>query len=173
MSINKLSGLVLALVSTAALAHPQVYPKVSPAGAYTMLTFNIPHSCSGSPTTSFMIRPAATGMRIHPQQKHNWKISTKMRPLPSEMVQTGNHGQLIDKEIAEVRWDGYLEEELSEQFNISMKMPDETGDIFFESQQVCKDGTTYDFLIKPDSEQALKDKHNTFNALKHTLIEKK
>lgn len=136
------SGL-LVLTATGASAHVSVTPTVTMAGAYSVLTFAVPHGCDGSPTTKIAIQVPDDFATVTPGVNPNWTVEKVMAKL-DKPVADGHGGQYTER-VSEVVYtaktplaDGYRDT-----LDVQVKLPDAVGKtLTFPIVQTCAKGET-------------------------------
>ena len=136
------SGL-LVLTATGASAHVSVTPTVTTAGAYSVLTFAVPHGCDGSPTTKISIQVPDDFATVTPGVNPNWTVEKVMAKL-DKPVADGHGGQYTER-VSEVVYtaktplaDGYRDT-----LDVQVKLPDAVGKtLVFPIVQTCEKGET-------------------------------
>jgi uncharacterized protein YcnI len=131
--------ILLALLTTPALAHVTANPDNAVAGKYFQTSFRISHGCDGSATASVSVRIPEGVMSVRPQAKPGWKITVTKRKL-DQPVKTG-HGKIVTEAVSEVTWSGRLEDDQYDEFGLMMKLPDIAGEtLWFPTVQTCRKG---------------------------------
>lgn len=136
------SGL-LVLTATGASAHVSVTSTVTTAGAYSVLTFAVPHGCDGSPTTKLAIQVPDDFATVTPGVNPNWNVEKVMTKLVKP-VDDGHGGQYTER-VSEVVYtaktplaDGYRDT-----LDVQVKLPDAVGKtLTFPIVQTCEKGET-------------------------------
>lgn len=123
------AGLALALAAPlAASAHVTVTPSSTAAGAYSVLTFAIPHGCEASATTAIRITVPDSAASVTPTVNPGWDVAV----------------QRDGDRVAAVTYTAHapLPHELRDTFELSVRLPDGViGDtIAFPVLQTCVDG---------------------------------
>ncbi|WP_052105628.1 YcnI family copper-binding membrane protein [Cellulomonas bogoriensis] len=147
----------LALVPTAASAHVTVSPDRTVAGGYSLLTFGIPHGCSGSATTQVSIQIPDEIVRVTPSVSSRWDVEKVMEPLDPP-VDDGHGGQRTER-VSEVVYtavdplpDGYRDA-----VSIQVQLPDLPGEtLYFPAVQVCEEGES-PWIQLPEEGQTSRD----------------
>ncbi len=135
-------GLV-ALSASMASAHVTVTPSTTEAGAYTVLTFAVPHGCDGSATTKVAIQIPEQIVTVTPTVNPNWTID-KITEKLDKPIDNGEGGQYTER-VSQVVYtattplaDGYRDT-----FALSMQLPKEPGaKLVFPAVQTCAAGET-------------------------------
>ncbi len=129
--------------ATGALAHVSVTPTVTEAGAYSLLTFAVPHGCDGSPTTRISIEVPEALVTVTPTVNPGWTVKKVMTTLPTP-VDDGHGGQYTER-VSEVVYtartplpDGYRDT-----LTLQAKLPEKAGEtLSFPTVQTCEKGET-------------------------------
>ena len=135
-------GLVFAAAGTA-LAHVTVSASDTAAGAYTILTFSVPHGCEASPTTKVSIQIPEQINAVTPTRAADWTVEKTIEPLAEPL--TDSHGNEVTERVGEVVYsaktplpDGYRDA-----FELSLQLPDTPGEtLVFPVVQTCEEGET-------------------------------
>ena len=139
------AGGVLALVvGQSAAAHISIDEPIHVAGAYTVLTFSVPHGCEGSATTEVRIQMPESIPSVTPTVNPNWDVEEVMATL-EEPIEV-EHGEPLTERDAEVVYTAKtpLPDGLRDAFELSMQMPaDAAGQtLYFPVIQTCEQGET-------------------------------
>ncbi len=143
-----LAGSVLAVAGLVGLggpasAHVIVSASTTAAGAYSVLTFSVPHGCAGSATTSISISIPEEIAAVTPTRNALWTVEKKTEELADPV--TDEDGNTITERDAEVVYtaleplpDGYRDA-----FELSLQLPDSEGTtLAFPVIQTCEEGET-------------------------------
>jgi uncharacterized protein YcnI len=126
------------LFAMSAGAHVTVESSSLKPGAYTKLTFRIPHGCEGASTTKVSIQLPAGVLSVKPQVHPGWTIAMNETALDKPATL---HGKQITKRISEVTWSGgVLPDEYMDEFGMSVKLPETIGALSFPVVQTCEKG---------------------------------
>ena len=145
LPLGLVAGGVLALtVASSASAHVTIAEQEAAAGAYTLLTFGVPHGCEGSPTTTVRIQMPESIPQVTPTINPGWDVE-KVTTTLDEPIEAG-HGEQITERVSEVVYtaktplpDGYREA-----FVLSVQMPEDAAGttLYFPTVQECEQGET-------------------------------
>ena len=134
---------LLLAAAAGASAHVGVTPDKTDAGAYSLLTFGIPHGCDESGTTRMAITLPQELNDAQPTVNPNWtveKVTEKLaepRKLPDGSTITQRTSQIVY--TAKVP----LPHELRDTLVLSVKLPDSPGTtLYFPTLQACEKGMT-------------------------------
>jgi uncharacterized protein YcnI len=117
------AAIALSVVSaTAASAHVEPSPSKIKAGATAVVTFTIPHGCSGSPTTGLDVQVPAAVTVFKPVAKTGWTSTVK--------------GQVVTFA------GGTLGAKVKGTFQLQVTAPKAVGPLDFKVIQRCKVGET-------------------------------
>ncbi|WP_187977345.1 YcnI family protein [Mycetocola sp. JXN-3] len=155
-----LAGAILAVaVPLAASAHVSVKPSDTSAGAYSLLTFSVPHGCEGSPTTSIKITIPEEINGVTPTVNPNWDVTKDMVDLATPIKDA--HGNSLAQRVGSVTYtaktplaDGYRDAMV-----LQLQLPAEAGKtLTFPTLQTCETGSTNwsEIPAKGQSEEDLK-----------------
>jgi uncharacterized protein YcnI len=135
-------GLLLVATGTAS-AHVSVSASDSAAGAYSILTFSVPHGCEGSPTTKVSIQIPEEVNAVTPTRTANWQVDKTIEALDEPI--TDSHGNQITERVGEVVYtaDTPLPDGYRDAFELSLQLPDAAGEtLVFPVVQTCEKGET-------------------------------
>lgn len=135
------AGLLVAGATTAS-AHVTVSATETAAGAYTVLTFSVPHGCEDSPTGEVAIQIPEPINRVTPTVNPGWEVEMVNEEL-AEPVDDGHGGELTER-VDQVVYttDDPLPSNLRDTFELSLQLPESTAgqDLVFPTVQTCPDG---------------------------------
>lgn len=136
---KSIAGVFVALIPSLALAHVTLEPRTAPAGEYAKLTFRVPHGCDSSATRKLTVQLPEGSVSVKPQVHPGWKITTKKVKLAQPLTLPG---KVITETISEVSWQGGpLEDQYMDEFGISLKLPNQAGEVLVPVIQDCQKGT--------------------------------
>ena len=92
--------LVLVLASTTT-AHVSVVPTTLPVGVSTLVTWRVPHGCSGSPTRAVQLDVPSQATGVVAKVKPGWALTRTYRPLDPPVVE---HGVPVTQTLDAVTW---------------------------------------------------------------------
>ncbi len=151
--MNKITRLAAAAtISSAALlvgaapasAHVSIQEGEQQAGAFTVLTFGVPHGCEGSPTTKVEIQIPETILNVTPTRNPFYDVTVEIEDLAEPV--TGSHGEEITTRDAVVVYtsnsplaDGYRDA-----LQLSLQIPEDAAGttLYFPTVQTCEEGST-------------------------------
>jgi uncharacterized protein YcnI len=134
--------LTLGLAAPAS-AHVTVTPSDTAAGAYTILTFSVPHGCEGSPTSGITIQIPEEILSVTPTRNPLYDVEKTMVQL-DEPVEDA-HGNSITERVGQVTYttDVPLPDDQRDAFELSLQLPDAAGEtLAFPVIQTCVKGET-------------------------------
>ncbi|MFD6053372.1 YcnI family protein [Agromyces sp. NPDC060279] len=139
------AGALLALgAPLAASAHVGVDSTSTAAGAYTVLSFGIPHGCGTSPTTKLTFTMPEGIDRVTPTVNAGWTIETVVEKLPEPKIDS--HGASVVDRVAQVVYTATtpLPSDLRDVIELSLQLPaDAEGEtLAFPVLQECVEGST-------------------------------
>ena len=137
------AGLLTLAVAAPASAHVTVTPSDTAAGAYTVLTFSVPHGCDGSPTTAVTIQMPEEIVAVTPTRNAYYGVEKNLVKLDEPIEDA--HGNTITERVGQVVYtsklplpDGYRDT-----MELSLQLPDEAGKtLAFPVIQKCEKGQT-------------------------------
>lgn len=133
-------GLVVSVPGVAS-AHVTIAETEQVAGAYTVLTFGLPHGCSGSPTTEVRIQIPEEIPQVTPTINLGWDVEKVMEELDEPIE--GGHGVELTERVAEVVYTAQtpLPEGFRDAFELSIQNPELPGQtLYFPTIQTCEEG---------------------------------
>lgn len=137
-----------------ASAHVTVKTDNTAAGAYTVLTFGVPHGCDGSPTTRIDIAVPDEIQTVKPGMNYGWdvEIKTDDAATPDADAEHGETAAPISEIIYTAKEP--LPDEFYDQFLVQVKLPEdaEGETIYFPVVQTCEDGETAWVQIPEDGQ---------------------
>lgn len=142
------------VVGQSVSAHVSIAESEAQAGAFTLLTFGVPHGCEGSPTTAVRIQMPETIPQVTPTVNPNWGVEKVMTEL-DEPIEAG-HGEQITERVSEVVYtartplaDGYRDA-----FVLSLQVPEDAAGetLYFPTVQTCEAGETAWIEIPTDGQ---------------------
>lgn len=133
-----MAALTLAGAALPATAHIVLAEPTAAAGAYYAGFFRVSHGCDGSPTTSLRIEIPASILMAKPQPKPGWTITVDKAPLPKPVAADG--GAMQTERVAAITWTGRLADDAFDQFGMMLKLPADTGLLYFPAIQTCQSG---------------------------------
>ncbi|WP_141012760.1 YcnI family copper-binding membrane protein [Nocardioides sambongensis] len=135
---------ILALgVTPIASAHVGVTPDDTAAGAYTVLTFSVPHGCDGSPTTKVAIQMPEEIPSVTPTRNPFYSVEKVMETLDEPI--TDAHGNEITERVSQVVYTAQtpLPDGERDTLELSVQLPDAAGEtLAFPVIQSCTKGET-------------------------------
>jgi copper(I)-binding protein len=135
------AGLLLGVsVQTAASAQIVLSQPVFEAGQNYAAFFKVEHGCEGSPTIGVRVEIPESVSVIDTAQKPGWTLKTER----------------TKDRITAVTWRGHLDAKSADQFGLLVKLPRETGPLYFPTLQQCEKGET-DWRDIPARGQAWRD----------------
>jgi len=140
------AGTALALAAAIpASAHVSVSASSTAAGSSAILSFNLPHGCDGSPTTSVDIALPEEIVGATPTVLPGWEVEKVMEPLAAGT--TDAHGNEVSERVGRVVYTstaGGLPEGYRAQFDIQLTLPDLPAgtELGFPVVQGCVEGET-------------------------------
>jgi uncharacterized protein YcnI len=153
----------LALVALPALAHVTVSPAEAAPDGFATLTFQVPHGCDGSATTSLSVQIPAGVVSVKPQVKPGWTIEIEEGTLPEPV---DYFGETLTEGVLSVTWTGGpLDDAYMDTFAMSVKLPPEEGEtLYFPAVQTCEEGETA-WIEVPEEGQTEEDLESPAPAL--------
>jgi len=137
------AGLITLGLAVPASAHVSVSPSTTAAGAYTVLTFSVPHGCDGSATTSIDIAIPEGINAVTPTRNALYDVAKRSETLDPPVEDA--HGNELTERVSVVTYtattplaDGYRDT-----MELSLQLPDAEGEtLAFPVIQTCTKGET-------------------------------
>lgn len=133
------AGLALACLSPSTAAAHVVFaePEAAPNSYYAGF-LRVSHGCGDSPTRAIRVE-IPDGVNVaRPQPKSGWTLDIERAPLAASI--SGEGGHAITERVAAITWRGELPADQFDQFGIMMRLPDQTGPLYFRVTQTCAEG---------------------------------
>jgi uncharacterized protein YcnI len=146
LALGLLGAGALALgLATPAGAHITGDTDAVPAGAYTQVTFTVPHGCEESPTRQLAVQIPEGILNAAPQVLAGWDVETTMEPLDAPVE--SSHGEEQTERVGEITWTAQPGNELPapfrQTFTVGFQAPEAEGErLFFKIVQSCVEGET-------------------------------
>lgn len=137
------AGLVTLGVAPPASAHVSVSASDSAAGAYSVLTFSVPHGCDGVATTKIAIQVPEGINSVTPTRNSFYTVDKTLQQLDPPV--TDAHGNEITERVSVVTYTARtpLPEGYRDAMELSLKLPDAAGEtLAFPVVQTCTEGET-------------------------------
>jgi uncharacterized protein YcnI len=134
---------LVGLTAGPAAAHVTVTPSTTEAGAYTVLTFSVPHGCEGSPTTKLAIQMPEEIPQVTPTISPSWTVKKVTEQLDEPL--TDAHGNELTERVSQVVYTAKqpLPDGFRDTVELSVKLPDAAGEtLVFPVVQSCVKGET-------------------------------
>lgn len=128
--------------AVAANAHVTVSSDTAEAGAYSLLTFSVPHGCDGSATTAVSIQVPEEITSVTPTRNPLYTVETISEVLDTPIMDS--HGNEVTERIAEVVYTAQtpLPDDQRDAFELSVKLPENAAGatLYFPTVQTCEQG---------------------------------
>lgn len=137
------AGLVTLGVAAPAAAHVSVTATDTGAGAYTVLTFSVPHGCDGSPTTELAISIPEGVNAVTPTRNPYYDLAERTEQLDPPVQDS--HGNEVTERTSVVTYTAEtpLPDGQRDTLELSLQLPDAAGDtLAFPVIQTCEQGET-------------------------------
>lgn len=142
------------LLATPASAHVSIQEGDQVAGAYTVLTFGVPHACDGSPTTEVAISIPESILDVTPTRNAYYDVAITTEALPEPVE--GAHGEEITERESVVTYTSKdpLADGFRDALQISLQIPEDAADttLYFPTVQTCEEGETAWIEIPEDGQ---------------------
>ncbi|UEJ81732.1 YcnI family protein [Brachybacterium halotolerans subsp. kimchii] len=137
------AGLAFA-VPAAAQAHVTADAEDTTAGAYTVVTFSVPHGCDGSATTKVAIDLPEGVDEVTPTRNPYYDVTTKHEKLAEP--ETDAHGNEVTERDSQVVYTAKtpLPDGERDSFELSLQIPEDAAGttLTFPTTQTCEKGET-------------------------------
>jgi len=137
------AGAILLSGLGTASAHVTARAGDTSAGAYTVLTFGVPHGCDGSATTQIDISIPDEIQTVKPGVHAGWTIETRTEESATPVAT--EHGETTEK-TSEIIYTAKepLPDAYYDQLLVQVKLPDDAAGqtIYFPTVQTCEEGET-------------------------------
>jgi uncharacterized protein YcnI len=150
MSPIRSATLALGLLAAGpAAAHVTLETQQAPANTTYRAVFRIPHGCDGAAMTRFTVRLPEGVTQARPMPKAGWTVATT--PRAGEEA-PGGHGAA--RELAEIAWEGRLEDAHYDEFVLRLRLPDRPGELLYiPVVQDCEGGRSAAWVEIPQPGQ--------------------
>lgn len=126
----------------AAQAHVTVDPDQAAAGSYSVLTFQVPHGCQGSATTSVAIKVPKQVQEVTPTVNPGWTISQAHAKL--DKPYKNEDGNEVTKRVSQIAYRARkpLPDKYRDTFELLVKLPEHAAGkkLVFPAVQKCVKG---------------------------------
>ncbi len=142
-AVTAAAGLITLGLAAPASAHVSVSASDSGAGAYTVLTFSVPHGCDGSSTTKIAISIPDGINSVTPTRNPYYTVAKKSQALDPALEDA--HGNEITERISVVTYTAKtpLKDGFRDTMELSVQLPDAAGEtLTFPVVQTCVKGET-------------------------------
>lgn len=138
-----LGGLALTIGGAdAASAHVTIASDTDEAGAYSVLTFSVPHGCDGSATDKIAIQVPDEIDAVTPTRNPFYSVDVKTEKL--DHPAKDSHGNEMTERDSEVVYKAKtpLPDDQRDTFELSLKLPDDAAGktLHFPTVQTCEKG---------------------------------
>lgn len=138
---HKLLACVVAIAtafSSTASAHIVFAETEAAPNSYYAGFFRVSHGCGQSPTRSIRVE-IPDGVNIaRPQPKPGWTLTMEFGPLATPL--RNEMGEPVAERVTSITWTGELPADQFDVFGIMMRLPDQTGPLYFPVTQTCDSG---------------------------------
>jgi periplasmic copper chaperone A len=141
---------LLALGSTAAMAHVTLEGKETPVGSTYKAVFRVPHGCDGKPTNVVRVQVPEGVISVKPQPKAGWKLEKVRGPYAKSY---DYYGTPTSEGVKEIIWSGgnLGDDEYDEFVFRAFLTPDlKAGEtLYFPVVQECPEGAVERWIEIP------------------------
>lgn len=143
-AVTGTAGLLTLGLAGVASAHVSVTPSDTGAGAYTILTFSVPHGCDGSATTGIKISIPEGINSVTPTRNDYYEVTKQAEKLTPPI--TDAHGNELTERVSTVTYAATtpLPDGFRDTFELSLQIPEdaEGSTLTFPVIQTCEKGET-------------------------------
>lgn len=140
-------GALTVLLASAASAHIVFAEPEAKPGAYYAGFLRVSHGCGDSPTHAIRVEIPEGVSIARPQPKPGWSLEIERTALATPIRAEGGHQ--ITERVSAITWRGELPADQFDQFGIMMRLPEQSGIIYFPVVQSCANGATAWSQIPP------------------------
>lgn len=138
------TGLLALGVAAPASAHVSVSPSETGAGAYSVLTFSVPHGCDGKATTKIDISIPEGINSVTPTRNPYYDVAEQIEPLDPPVSDA--HGNEVTERTSTVTYTATdpLPDGLRDTLELSLQLPEDAAGqtLAFPVIQTCTEGET-------------------------------
>ncbi len=129
----------------AAFSHVVLLERTATALSTYKAVFQVGHGCDGSPTNQIKVTLPAGLQGAKPMPKPGWTLSTQLGKLATPY--DDGHGGKVTEGVTQVTWvaiskDHFLPDAHYDEFVLRVRLPKETGPLWFKVLQGCEKGST-------------------------------
>ena len=140
MHIPHLRAMLLAaaasVIAGPAAAHVVLADPQAKSGGYYAGFFRVSHGCApGQATTAFTVTIPDGVASAKPQPKPGWTVETTRAPLKTPFK--AESGATVTERVTSITWRGRLPDDEFDQFGVMMKLPQDSGPLYFPAVQAC------------------------------------
>lgn len=96
------------------------------------------HGCGDSPTRAVRVQIPESITTARAQPKPGWTLTVEHVPLETPITTEG--GNEIAERVSAITWSGHLPAAQFDQFGILLRLPDQSGPLYFPVIQTCANG---------------------------------
>lgn len=136
------AAIALSVVAPAS-AHVSATVSDASAGAFTVMTFSVPHGCEESPTTRIEIQVPESVMAVTPTRNPYYDVESTITQLDEPL--TDAHGNEVTERTSSITYTATtpLPDGQRDTFELSFQVPDAEGEVLaFPTIQTCEKGST-------------------------------
>ena len=153
MPCRRLSGMfVLACLAAPlpAAGHVVFSQGEATAGGYYVGFLRVTHGCGDAATVSVHVTVPESVVSARPQPKPGWALRIYKVALAKPI--TGEGGAQIATRVTTITWTGTLPADQFDEFGLSLKLPAQSGPLYFPTVQRCTTGENDWTTIPPSPE---------------------
>lgn len=153
------AAIALSVVAPAS-AHVSASVTDASAGAFTVVTFSVPHGCEESPTTKIEIQVPESVLSVTPTRNPYYDVKTSITQLDEPT--TDAHGNEVTERTSSITYTARtpLPDGQRDTFELSFQVPDAEGEVLaFPTIQTCEQGRTDWIEVAADGQDAEELEH--------------
>ncbi len=144
LAVVPAAGVIALAVAGPASAHVTVTPSTTAAGAYSVLTFSVPHGCDGSATTKLSIKLPDDVIEATPTRNPFYDVEKVTKKLDTPI--TAEDGDQITEKTDQIVYTAKtpLPDGQRDTFEVQLQIPetDAGQTLVFPAIQTCEQGET-------------------------------
>lgn len=153
------AAIALSVVAPAS-AHVSATVTDASAGAFTVMTFSVPHGCEESPTTRIEIQVPESVVAVTPTRNPYYDVESTITQLDEPL--TDAHGNEVTERTSSITYTATtpLPDGQRDTFELSFQVPDAEGEVLaFPTIQTCEKGSTDWIEVAADGQDAEELEH--------------
>lgn len=127
----------LSASTTTASAHVVFAEGQAQPGSYHAGFLRVGHGCEQSATVEVEVTIPEAILSARPQPLPGWTLKIAREPLATP---ASGEGATVRERVKTITWIGHLPPDQFQQFGVLMKLPAESGELYFPTVQRCESG---------------------------------